>query len=250
MPLRLSVAGKGGTGKTTVVALIIRALRERGEGAVLAIDADPNSNLHEALGLTVEATVADILAETKTPGPPPAGMTKNLLVEYRLRSILVESPRLDLLSMGTPEGPGCYCYPNDLLRSHMDTLARAYEYLVVDNEAGLEHLSRRVAQDMDLTLIVSDATARGLRTARRVRELVEGLELDPGRLWLVINRLAGDPGPLAAEIDATGLELAGMVPQDDMVADYDLRGKPLAGLPASSPAVRAIAEIAARVGLT
>jgi len=244
------VAGKGGTGKTTLASLLIRVLLEQDRGTVLAVDADPNSNLHEALGLKAEHTIADILEEAKAPGPSPAGMSKHMLVEYRLRSILVESPRLDLLVMGTPEGPGCYCYPNDLLRSHMAGLARAYDYLVVDNEAGLEHLSRRVAQDMDLTLVTSDATVRGIRTAGRVRQLVGNLELDPGRLWLVVNRLEGDLGPLEAEIAATGLELAGTIPQDPLVSRYDLEGRPLRDLPASSAALQAVREIAARVGLT
>ena len=249
MPVRIAIAGKGGTGKTSFAAMLIRTLQEGTDGTILAVDADPNSNLHEALGIAVPQTVADVLEEVKTPGPPPAGMPKSQLIEYRLRSILVEMPRLDLLSMGTPEGSGCYCFPNDLIRDHLAGLARDYDFLIIDNEAGMEHLARRVAQDMDVTFILSDATIRGLRTAGRIRELVDELGLKPGRVWLVVNRVV-DRGPLEAAIAATGLELGGLIPDDERVVDFDLRGEPLARLPAGSSALQAVRAVAARAGLT
>jgi CO dehydrogenase maturation factor len=247
--VRIAIAGKGGTGKTSFAAMLIRTLQEGTGGTILAVDADPNSNLHEALGIAVPRTVADVLEEVKTPGPPPAGMPKSQLIEYRLRSVLVETPRLDLLSMGTPEGPGCYCFPNDLIRNHLAALARDYDFLVIDNEAGMEHLSRRVAQDMDMTFVLSDATVRGLRTAGRIRELVDEIGLNPGRVWLVVNRVV-DGRPLAEAIAATGLELGGFIPDDQDVADLDLHGEPLARLPATSSALRSVGAIAARAGLT
>ncbi|HCC32307.1 MAG TPA: carbon monoxide dehydrogenase [Clostridiales bacterium] len=249
MPVRVAIAGKGGTGKTSFAAMLIRTLQEGTGGTILAVDADPNSNLHEALGIAVPRTVADVLEEVKTPGPPPAGMPKSQLIEYRLRSVLVETPRLDLLSMGTPEGPGCYCFPNDLIRHHLAALARDYDFLVVDNEAGMEHLSRRVAQDMDMTFVLSDATVRGLRTAGRIRALVDEIGLKPGRVWLVVNRVV-DRRPLEEAIAATGLEVGGFIPDDKGVADLDLHGEPLARLPAGSPALQAVLAVATRAGLT
>lgn len=264
MPYVVAVAGKGGTGKTTLAALLVRHIGEKpGRHAVLAIDADPNSNLHEALGLEVETTVADLLEETKAERPLPGGMTKTQFIHYKLQSALVETEKVDLLSMGTPEGPGCYCYPNDLLRGHMADLAGNYEYLILDNEAGLEHLSRRVAEDVDYLLVVSDATARGLRSAARVGELVRDLKTKVGRIGLAVTKVRGSGGAggagaagapdelaaLAPEIVKTGLELVGTVPYDEDIVRFDLEGKPLVALPATSPSVQAVSEIARKIGL-
>jgi len=251
MPYVLGLAGKGGSGKTTVAALFVRYLADTAGKTVLAIDADPNSNLGEALGLEVETTIADLLEETKAVGGVPAGMSKTQYIQYKLQSALVETEKVDLLSMGTPEGPGCYCYPNDLLRGHMDDLARAYDYLVLDNEAGLEHLSRRVAQDVDYMVVISDATARGVRSAGRVEELVRNLKLTVGRAGLVVTkvRAPGELETLAGEIERTGLELVGTVPYDEDVVRFDLEGRALAELPVESPAVRAVFEIARRIEL-
>jgi len=252
MPYVLAVAGKGGTGKTTLAALFIRYLAEKpGRRAILAVDADPNSNLHEALGLQVDQTIADLLEETKAEKPLPGGMTKSQYIQYKLQSALVETEKVDLLSMGTPEGPGCYCYPNDLLRGHMAELARNYDYLVLDNEAGLEHLSRRVAQDVDYMVVVSDATARGVRSAARVGELVRDLKTSVGKVGLVVTKVRGDAelAALGPEIDKAGLELIGTVPYDETVVAYDLEGRALADLPAGSPSVAAATEIARKIGI-
>ncbi len=252
MPYVLAVAGKGGTGKTTLAALFIRYLTEKpGRRSILAIDADPNSNLHEALGLEIGETIADMLEETKAERPLPGGMTKSQFIQYKLQSALVEGEKIDLLSMGTPEGPGCYCYPNDLLRGHMHELAKNYDYLVLDNEAGLEHLSRRVAQDVDHMVVVSDATARGIRSAARVGELVRGLKTAVDNLGLVVTKVR-EPGELEAlgpEIAKTQMPLLGSVPYDETIVRFDLEGKPLADLPAASASVQAVYEIARKIGL-
>lgn len=244
MTKHISVAGKGGTGKTTLCALLIRYLKERGKKPVLAVDADANANLHEALGLEVSETIADLLAETKEYGAIPAGMSKDVWVEYKLQSALAESKDVDLLVMGGPEGPGCYCYPNDLLRRYMENMSRNYPYLVMDNEAGLEHLSRRVAQDVDVLLVTSDATARGVRSAGRVHRLVQSLQVKVGEMYLVLTKAGdGQAEALHDEIEGTGLPLAGVIPLDPLVVEYDLHGRPLFDLPADSVAVKAVDDM-------
>ncbi len=254
MPYVVAVAGKGGTGKTTLAALFLRHLSEKpGRRAILAIDADPNSNLGEAIGVEANNTIADILEETKAEKPLPAGMTKSQFIQYKLQSALAEGEKVDLLSMGTPEGPGCYCYPNDLLRGHMAELAKNYDYLVLDNEAGLEHLSRRVAQDVHYMVVTSDATARGIRSAARVGQLMRDLKTKVGGAGLVVTKVRGagegELEALKAEMDKVGLPLVGTVPYDEDVVRYDLEGKSLASLPAASRALRAAEEIAKKIGL-
>jgi CO dehydrogenase maturation factor len=238
----LAIAGKGGTGKTTIAACMVRYLCARpGRPAVLAIDADPNSNLGEALGLAPRGTIADILDETKQVGPLPAGMSRQTWVQYRLSQLVAEGERFDLLAMGTPEGPGCYCYANDLLRGNLSTLGRGYDYVVIDNEAGLEHLSRRVEQDIDVMLLVSDPTARGLRSACRALQIMRQLKTRVGEVRLIVNRVPAEGlGALAEELGRTEIELLGLVPEDPAVREYDLRGRPLTELPPDSPSVAAL----------
>lgn len=251
MSLTIAVAGKGGTGKTTLCALVIRHLLARGRKPILAVDADPNANLAEALGLAVPATIGDILDETlHQPEPLPGGMSKDAYIEYRLNAALAEGQDVDLLVMGRPEGPGCYCFANNVLRGHLAAKAQNYPLVVMDNEAGLEHLSRRTTNNVDLLLVTSDATVRGLRSAARVRELIDELGLAVKRRYLVVTKApAGQPlaGILQEQVAATGLELAGVIPYDPLVAEFDVQARPLVDLPAAAVSVQAAEDLFARV---
>ncbi len=245
MTVRIAIAGKGGTGKTTLAALLIRYLQEKHpEKATLAVDADANANLNETLGLTVEETIASILEATKKPDGVPTSMTKDIFIEYSLNKALVETKYFDLLVMGNPQGPGCYCYPNDLLRRFLEKLSVNYDYLLMDNEAGMEHISRRVLPQADMLLVTSDATARGVRSAGRIREIAESLRLDIGRMGLVISRgRGGEVELLAEEIARTRLQLWGEIPYDPEVVEYDLAGKALLGLSPETAAVKAATKM-------
>jgi CO dehydrogenase maturation factor len=247
MSFTIALAGKGGTGKTTTAALVVRALREMGARTVLAVDADPNSTLHEALGVEVERSVGEITEEMlDNVGSNPGGMTKDVWLEYNVHRYVVEEPEFDLLSMGRPEGAGCYCYANNLVRGCIDGLQRGYEYVVMDNEAGLEHLSRRTTRDVDLLLIVSDAAVRGISTAGRLSELASELKIDVAARYLLLDRASEplDPALLAA-VGATGIPLLGCVPQDAGIARCDLEGAGLFDLEDDSPALVAVKRLLA-----
>jgi CO dehydrogenase maturation factor len=237
MSKHIAVAGKGGTGKTTLASMLIRYLAEAKKGSVLAVDADFNSTLNEALGLEVAATIAKILADVKQ-NKIPTGMTKDVFIELQLHQALIETEDYDLLVMGGPQGPGCYCFPSEILKRHLDSLDKNYDYMVIDNEAGMEHISRELIENVDILLVISDATAKGVRTAGRIYDLSRRLQIRIGAAYLIVTRIA-DPEPLRSDIEATGLELLGAIPDDPLVAEYDLLGKPLMDLPADSPAVSA-----------
>lgn len=252
MTRTIAVAGKGGTGKTMIAALLIQHLTEQGSGSILAIDADPSTNLHLVLGVPLEETIGDIreeaLQEVSRGGL--GGISKHDYLEVRINQALVEAKGFDLLAMGRPEGPGCYCAANYLLRLCIDRLAKSYDYVVIDNEAGLEHLSRRTTRDVDLLLIVSDPTTRGLIAASRVVDLVRELDTHASHIRLIVNRVSvdGDGQPtLAPQLEGlireSRLELAGLIPEDPTVADYDALGKPLINLPLQAPIRRAMNEI-------
>lgn len=250
MGVHLSIAGKGGTGKTTLAALAIRCLTDEGKVPILAVDADANANLHEALGLRVDLTISEILVETKLAKDVPSGMTKDVYIEWRLNQALAEGRDVDLLVMGGPEGPGCYCFPNEIMKRHVERLGQNYPYMVMDNEAGLEHLSRRVARDVDVLFVTSDATARGVRSAGRVKELVSSLKLDVGKVLLVLTKVReGDVEALGAEIERTGLELVGSIPVDEEVARRDLKGEPLVSLGEGTPSLEAVRRILSASGV-
>ncbi|MBW6463887.1 MAG: AAA family ATPase [Dethiobacteria bacterium] len=240
MTKRIAVAGKGGTGKTTLSALLIRYLIENHPGkSILAVDADANANLNEALGVKVHDTIGTILEDTKKPNAVPTGMTKDIFIEYRLSQAMVEEDAFDLLVMGNPQGPGCYCYPNDLLKSYLEKLSKNYDFMVIDNEAGLEHLSRRLLPMIDLLLVTSDSTARGVRSAGRVKDIVEKVQIAVSKMGLVIGRSReGDITQLKQEVENSGLELFGEIIHDPLVAEYDLNAKALFRLPEDSPAVQ------------
>ncbi len=245
MAFHIAVAGKGGTGKTTLCSLIIRQLLKAGKKPILAVDADANANLNEALGMEIEGSIADIIVRINNNLEPlPAGMTKDQFVEYKVHQSLSEGENVDLLVMGGPEGAGCYCYANNLLRGFIGELSKSYPYLVMDNEAGLEHLSRRTTQNVDVLFITSDSSARGVRSAGRVRELVGNLKLDIKKMYLVITRVDENSiNALQQEIEKTALELIGTIPADQQVTEFDIAGKPLVSLSDDSPVVKAVDEI-------
>jgi CO dehydrogenase maturation factor len=250
MTKTIAVAGKGGTGKTTITALVIEYLVKHRPGSILAIDADPSTNLNLALGVPLYDTVGDVREETATAvggSQALAGMSKWDYLDLRINEALVEETRFDLLAMGRPEGPGCYCAANNILRGSVDRLSDAYDYVVIDNEAGLEHLSRRTTQDVDLLLIVSDPTVRGIIAAARVAELIEELKTGVGKAVLIVNRVRGDslPEPLTAAIEEHDLKLAGLIPADEAVADLDAMGEPIVHLPDDALSRRALATILA-----
>lgn len=251
MAKQIAVAGKGGTGKTTFTSLLIRYLIEHQKRPILAVDADPNANLNETLGLSLGETISEIIAQTKAAagsGELPAGMTQETFIEYKLQSALLETKDVDLLVMGGPDGPGCYCFPNNILRKLLENMVDNYAYVIMDNEAGMEHISRRVTNDIDILFIVSDASARAIRSAGRVHALVKTLKTHIKEIYLVITKnQPGDITALQQEITATGLTLIGTIPYDAEVARYDLEGKPLAELPADSAAVSAAYEICDKV---
>lgn len=250
MTKQIAVAGKGGTGKTTFTSLLIRYLIEHQKRPILAVDADPNANLNEALGMGLGETISDIIARTKDPHGLPAGMTQEPYIEYKLQAALEETKDVDLLVMGGPDGPGCYCFPNNILRKHLEILADNYAYVVMDNEAGMEHISRRVTGNIDILFIVSDASARAIRSAGRVHELVKKLNSRIKEIYLIVTKNhAGDIETLQQEIAATGLDLIGTIPYDAEVARYDVEGKPLIELPATSGAVIAVNQICSKVNV-
>jgi CO dehydrogenase maturation factor len=245
MAFVIALAGKGGTGKTSVAGLTVRYLMEKKKKPVLAVDADSNACLHEALGVRVHATIGHLREESletiRGGGERPGGMSMEQLFDYQVQQSVIEAKGFDLMVMGRPEGPGCYCAANNIIRKYTDKLSETYSYVVIDNEAGMEHLSRRTTHKVDLLLIVSDPTIRGIKTAQRIADLVKELNLDIGKYALVINRVAGGEGPdLRKFAEGLGLEVAGLVPQDRMVFENDLHGKAIIELPEDSPAVEAV----------
>lgn len=249
--MTIAVAGKGGTGKTTFSALLIELLSER--GTVLAIDADPSTNLNMALGLDVDGTVGDVREEMMVAvrgGSFDVGIDKRAYLEARLNEALVEAPSLDLLVMGRPEGAGCYCAANNMLRADIDKLARSYDYVVIDNEAGLEHLSRGMTRDVDVLVLVSDLSLRGIVAAARVQELARELNTAVRQIGLVVNRANGAlPPELEQAIRTRELHLWATLPTDPLVADLDARGQPTSSLPASSPLRVAVGDVARKAGI-
>jgi CO dehydrogenase maturation factor len=244
MGFTIAVAGKGGTGKTSLAGLTIRYLTEKKKGAVLAVDADANANLNDVLGVKVHATVGRLretsLEAVKSTAPRPGGMSMEQLFDYQIQQALAESRGFDLLTMGRPEGAGCYCAANNIIRKYMDKLADSYPYTVMDNEAGLEHLSRRTTQDTDLLMIISDSSVRGIMTAGRIAGLVKELKLNVKRVVLIVNRVqdgTSEDQALLKAIEQQDVEFAGFVPADELIFEYDLNGKPLIQLPAGSKAL-------------
>jgi CO dehydrogenase maturation factor len=248
MTTTIAFAGKGGTGKTTVAALLIRALLRRGGAPLLAIDADPAANLHLALGLPMPFTVGEIreeMSEAAQNGQLGVSLSRLDYLRREIQMALEEGAQIDLLAMGRPEGQGCYCAVNHLLRQIIDELGKNYSTVVVDNEAGMEHLSRRTTRDVDLLLLVTDPTVRGLRAAAGMAQLARDLQINVRHLLLVLNRVeAEQPEPLQAAIRELGLEVAASIPSDRRVNELDALGSPLLDLDDDSPAARAVDRLA------
>ncbi|MBM4146835.1 MAG: carbon monoxide dehydrogenase [Nitrospira sp.] len=248
MAFVIALAGKGGTGKTTVAALTIRYIIEKKKRPVLAVDADSNNCLNEALGVDIHATIGALREESldiiRSGAERPGGMSMEQIFDYQVQQSLIESKGFDLMVMGRPEGPGCYCAANNIIRKYTDKLSETYPYVVIDNEAGMEHLSRRTTHKVNVLLIISDPTLRGIQTAKRINSLVDELQLDIESRAVIINRVRGDEGEelkkLAVEY---GLQIAGIVPQDEEIFSLDLQGKPVFQLPADSAAVKATFDI-------
>ncbi len=253
-PHTIAVAGKGGVGKTTTCGMLIDYLCKKNRGPVLVVDADANSNLNEVLGVEVETSLGQIreeMAQAEMKGTIPAGMTKADYAEFKFNSALVEEDDFDMLVMGRTQGKGCYCYVNGVLKAQVDKYAGNYSYIVMDNEAGLEHVARGTLPHVDTMLLISDCSRRGVQAVARVAEMIDQMELKPGKMGLIINRAPNgvlDAG-VKAEIDKHGLELLGVLPQDEEVYRCDCNGEPSAKLDQNNPVKVALRGIMQELGL-
>ncbi len=246
MSFTIAVSGKGGTGKTTIAGFLVRYLLEKGKKPVLAVDADANANLNEVLGVEIRSTIGD--ARDLMKKDVPVGMTKDVWFEYKIQEALIEKGGFDLIAMGRPEGPGCYCAANTLARKCIDLLAGNYPYVVIDNEAGMEHFSRMTTRNVDLLLIISDPSTRGVLTAARIRDLIKELNLKIGQSFLLFNRVENGLQPeIMAQADKLSLPVAGLIPADSLLYEYDLEGKPTFTLPRDSKAFHTSCEIFERL---
>ncbi len=241
-PFTIVVSGKGGTGKTTLSSLLVRSFIELGEKPVLAVDADPNANFHEALGVTIHETLGSMREEAFTRKIPP-GMNRHDYVRFRFRQSLVEAEGFDLVAMGRPEGSGCYCFANDLLSECMTELERDYRFIVIDTEAGMEHISRGTIGKPDMLLIVSDPGARGLRTISRIREIATQLGLEQEKIHIVFNRYKTGTAP----IDIGNESPIALLPDDPEIEAADLTAKPVSQVPPHSPARIAVRKLAEKI---
>jgi len=244
----IAVAGKGGTGKTVIASLLLKFLTENGMGRVLAIDADPATCLPSTLGVKIEKTIGDIREEIASPSQVffSEHMPTDMLIEYKIEEIMVNTPRFSILAMGRSEGPGCYCLINDMLRHFIDKLSARFSIILIDCEAGLEHLSRRTTRDVDTMLLVSDPTKRGIDTAANIKNLAEKLQIDFRHIYLVLNKVTEDEAvknALDEMVKNSGITLVGTVPEDENISAFDLVGKPITELPDDSKAVVAVKEI-------
>ncbi|NOX20217.1 MAG: AAA family ATPase [Nitrospirae bacterium] len=244
----IALAGKGGTGKTSIAGLTLRYLLEKRRGPVLAVDADSNACLNEALGVDVHTTVGALressLETIRSGADRPGGMSMEELFEYQINQALIEAKGFDLLVMGRPEGPGCYCAANNIIRKYTDILSEKYPYVIIDNEAGMEHLSRRTTHKVNLLIMVSDPTIKGIKTAKRINDLIDELKLEIDQRVLIINRISGQEGDsLVQYAKELGLNVGGTIPNDPVVFQFDLEGKPIFELPPDSVALTSLYSI-------
>lgn len=260
MTITIALAGKGGVGKTTIAGMVIKYLAQNQPGSILAIDADPSSNLNMVLGLDLEWTVGEIregmLEQVKSSlaqggaamGTMPGGASKREYLEYEVRSSLAEGSRFDLIAMGRGEGPGCYCAVNHNLREVIDSLSRHYAYVVIDNEAGMEHLSRRTTRDVQHLLIVSDPTQRGLVAAQRIADMRKELDINVENAFLILNRIPNSlPPALQSFVEKMNVPLLGTIPADDNLSMFEFSGRPLVELGDESPVYQAVEEMMRKI---
>ncbi|MBF0469702.1 MAG: AAA family ATPase [Desulfamplus sp.] len=245
----IALAGKGGVGKTTVSSLLLRYFSKKGLGPVLAVDADPNSNLGETLGMEILKTVGDIREDfMKDPQAVPSGMDKIVYLEMLMNQVLMEQKAFDLLVMGRQEGQGCYCMVNNILNRFTEELEKNYKYLLVDNEAGMEHLSRRTSGKVDMLLLVTDYALRGLRAVGRINDMLDSLKLSVSNVGLIVNRAPPELGKVFLdEADKIGVQILGTIPNDDTLLEFDMERRSLVELPDDSPAVLAIDRLMEKV---
>ncbi len=252
----IAVAGKGGVGKTTLCGLLIQYLCQTGKGPVLAVDADANSNLNEVLGVEAGPSLGEIREEIERSGLSgypeiPAGISKADYLQTRVSDALTEADDFDLMIMGRSQGQGCYCFVNGLVQTQIQKLQSSYPYIVVDNEAGMEHISRGLVPTMDVALLVSDCSRRGIQAAGRIAKLMEELRFHPKQNGLIVNRAPDgvlDEGTMD-EIENQGLMLLGVIPQNQSVYRFDCDGKPIVQLPEDSPVRAALKEIVYKLAL-
>ncbi len=254
MPITIAVAGKGGVGKTTTCGMLIDHLCKKGNGPVLVVDADANANLNEVLGVEVETSLGEIreeMAQAELKGTIPAGMTKADYAEFKFNSALIEQDDYDMLVMGRTQGKGCYCYVNGVLKTQVDKYAKNYSYIVMDNEAGLEHVARGTLPHVDIMLLISDCSRRGIQAVGRIARMIQEMNLNPGKMGVIVNRAPG--GQLAdgikEEIQMQNLTLFGVLPQDEAVYQCDCEGTPSSQLPDSDPMKSALKKILPTIGL-
>lgn len=243
MPFSIALAGKGGTGKTTVAGMLIKYLVSRGKKPVLAVDADSNANLNEVLGLEVSDTLGNAREEMKK-GIVPSGMTKDIFMSMKLEQAISEAEGYDLIVMGQPEGSGCYCAANTLLTGFLEKLSGNYRYIVMDNEAGMEHISRFTTKNVDVLLTVTDTSRRGLQAAIRIHQLAKTLNIGVEKSYLIINQCKEAPSHVVLDlIKGENLEFAGTIPEDNAVYEFDLNGTPTVEIPENNNAIQAAFQI-------
>jgi CO dehydrogenase maturation factor len=255
MTKTVAIAGKGGTGKTTIAALLIKLLSQK--GLVLAVDADPSTNLNQALGLSLDdnktvGRIREKMTEDVSKGRFSPTLAKQEYLFSKIMESLVESKGFDLLAMGRPEGPGCYCASNEFLRVSLDKLVKDYKYnyIVMDCEAGMEHISRQTTRDVDVLLIMSDPTIRGITTAARMKDLIGELRSKIGKVGLIVNRVKGELSPeIKKAIDESGLQVIALIPEDSNMATLEMKGRPITALPQESPLQLKVKEIIEGLGL-
>lgn len=256
MTTTIALAGKGGVGKTTVAAMVVKYLVATQDAAILAIDADPSSNFNMVLGLDLEWTVGeireDMLTQVKSSlgaggaamGSLPGGISKRDHLDLEIRSSVAEGTRFDLIAMGRGEGPGCYCAVNHSLREVIDSIGGGYGYVVIDNEAGMEHLSRRTTRDVQHLFVVSDPTQRGIIAAERIASVSHDLDISIDNTYLIVNRLVGEmPEALRARVEQLGFPLLGTIPEMPEMAEFELSGRPLVEMDDSLPVYTATADM-------